>query len=424
MSDRRATLALAAALAAVALFAAPATRGEAPPRDAVDVDRAAVLAVEGRREEALALYDEVLVRTPAHREARRGRARVLGWLGRHDEALADLDALLADDPDDLASRLLRARVLGWSGRGAEAEAEARRAIARAPDSVDAWVLLGTLLTWDQRSEEAGAAFAQALALDADAAEAREGLRRLGDGNLPGEASPHARLVRVDLGMRYDTLDGGRSDWWEEGAHGAVQLSRRVRLHLGAAQTRRFREDDTQGTVGLSWASGTGWWVGGGGFFAPGSKVVARQGFSLEVARRIAELTTLQLTYRRSWYPGGVETDAASVALDFWSTSLAKVVGRYHFTRLTGGRQGHAGSLRAEFLLDSDIVPYLGGTLGHEAFAPSTVQSARTRARIASLSAGVVWKLRPGLGIRLGYAFEDLDDTYTRHGLESGLFAEF
>ncbi len=424
MVSRRATPALASVLAAVVLFAAPAIRGEAPSRDAVDVDRAAVLAVEGQREEALALYDEVLVRTPEHREARRGRARVLGWQGRHDEALADLDALLADEPDDLASRLLRARVLGWSGRGAEAEAEVRRAIALAPDSVDAWVLLGTLLTWDQRSEEAGAAFEQALALDASSSEAREGLRRLAVGNLPGEASSHARLVRVDLGMRYDTLDGGRSDWWEEGAHGAVQLPRRVRLHLGAAQTRRFREDDTQGSVGLSWASGNGWWLGGSGFFAPGSTVVARQGFSLEVARRIAELTTLQLTYRRSWYPGGVETDAASAALDFWSTSLAKVIGRYHFTHLSGGRQGHAGSLRAELLPEGDFVPYVGGVFGDEAFAPSTVQGARTRARIASFTAGVVWKLRPGLGIRLGYAFEDLDDTYTRHGLESGLFAEF
>ena len=387
-------------------------------------DVAAALAVDGRLEDALSVYAELLERNPAEREALFGRARVLGWLGRYDESLSVLDGMLADSPDDVEALVLRARVRGWSERYFDGEADARQALSLAPESVEAHVVLGDLLTWSQRGGEATAAYEEALRIAPDASGAQEGLRRLRGGSLPGEASAHAQRLRADFGLRFDTLDGDRSDWWQEDLHVAFQAQPRLRLYTGLTQTRRFDLHDTQGSVGVSWAGRRGWWLGAGAKFGPDADVVARYVVSVEAAARVVEPVVLKLSYRRSWYAGSVEVDAITPGVEVWLADKAKLLTRYHFTRLSGGRLGHAGSLRAELFPLGKWIPYASVGYGMEAFAPSTVQTARTRARNVSASGGLVWKFREGFGLRLGYAFEELDRTYRRQGLEAGVFGEF
>jgi YaiO family outer membrane protein len=405
---------------------APSVDIELPlePHREPNSDLAAALALEGKLDEALAVYAEVLAENPEQRDAIFGRARVLGWLGRYDESLAVLDGTLADSPDDVEALVLRARVLGWTERYESGEADARHALSLAPDSVEAHIVLGDLLTWSQRGGEAKAEYEEALRIAPDSGEAEEGLRRLLGGSLPGEASPHARRLRADFGLRFDSLDGGSSDWWQEDLHIAFQALPRLRLYTGLTQTRRYDLHDTQASVGVSWAGRDGWWLGAGAVFGPDADVVARYVVSVEAAGRVAEPVVLKISYRRSWYAGSVETDALTPGVEFWLGDKAKLLGRYHFTRLSGGRLGHAGSLRAELFPQGRLIPYAAVGYGTEAFAPSTVQSARTRARNISASGGLVWKFRDGFGLRLGYAFEDLDRTYRRHGLEAGLFGEF
>jgi len=394
------------------------------PQPEPTADLAAALALDGKVEEALAVYAELLARNPENRDAIFGRARVLGWLGRYDESLAALDGMLADSPDDVDALVLRARVLGWTERYERGEVDARRALSLAPDSIDAHIVLGDLLTWSQRGGEAKSVYEEALRIAPDSHEAEEGLRRLVGGSLPGEASPHARRLRADFGLRFDSLEGGSSDWWQEDLHVAFQALPRLRLYTGLTQTRRYDLHDTQASVGVSWAGRRGWWLGAGAVFGPDADVVARYVVSVEAAGRVVEPVVLKISYRRSWYAGSVETDALTPGVELWLSDKAKLLGRYHFTRLSGGRLGHAGSLRAEIFPQGRLIPYAAVGYGTEAFAPSTVQSARTRARNVSASGGLVWKFRDGFGLRLGYAFEDLDRTYRRHGLEAGLFGEF
>ena len=160
--------AIGTVLALLLSLAVPVSSGadELPPEPGIDIesqpdpppesnsDFAAALALDGKLEEALAVYAEVLERNPGQREATFGRARVLGWLGRYEESLAVLDATLADSPDDVGALVLRARVLGWSERYESGEADARHALSVAPHFVDAYIVLGDLLTWSQRGGEA------------------------------------------------------------------------------------------------------------------------------------------------------------------------------------------------------------------------------------------------------------------------------
>jgi YaiO family outer membrane protein len=408
------------ALALLLLLAGPlvARAAETP------LEHARALAHDGRLEESLAAYEQLIARDPQQREAVLGRARVLGWLGRYEQSLDALDAVLREDARDVETLVLRARVRGWTRDHAAAETDARRALALAPDSPEAHVVLGDVLSWSERSADARAAYEAALELAPDSLEAHEGLRRLRERRRPSEQSPFPRDVRLDLGLRYDSLDGDASDWWQQDLHVAFQALRQLRLYAGATQTRRYGNDDTQASLAASWAGAGGWWLGAGASVGPSADVVARHAFSLELAKRLGERVVTQITYRRAAYRDDVKTDAVSPGFELWPTPQVKLRTAYHFTHVTGNRFGHAGSLRLELLPDGRLSPYLAGALGSEAFAPSSVQGARSRARTASASAGVVWRFGERAGLRAGYAFEDLHDTYRRHGLETGLFVDF
>jgi YaiO family outer membrane protein len=285
-------------------------------------------------------------------------------------------------------------------------------------------VLGDVLSWSERDAEARRAYQTALELSPDSPEAFEGLRRLRERNRRSEQTPLPRDVRLDLGLRYDSLEGDASDSWQEDAHVSFQALRRLRLYAGGTQFRRYGEDDTQGTLGASWAGEGGWWLGAGATLGPGADVVARYAISAELARRLGERVVFQVRYRRAGYRGDVQTDAVSPGFEWRPGAAARLLAHYHFTHVTGNRFGHAGSLHLELLPDGPLSPYLAGALGSEAFAPSTVQGARSRARTASAAAGLRYAFECGLGLRLGYAFEDLDETYRRHGLVTGLFVDF
>ena len=445
MCDRRArALALVSALA-LWLGAPAAGHAEEP-----SIERARALSRSDRFDAALAEYDALLADAPDSRDARLERARVLAWAGRHAESLAALDELQEVHPEDPEAMVLQARVLGWSQRHDEAEARARAALALVPDSAEAHLVLGDVLAWAEhgedalsayaeaqrllpadprprigegrvlaargRDEEATAAFEAAQLLDPESIEARQGLRRL-------RSTAPERRARIDVGLQYDALDGDRSDWWREDVAIALEVRPRTTLFAGATYYRRYDIDDVQGSLGLAWAAPRDWWLGAGVTLGPENDVVARYAFSVDLARRLHESAILQLRYRRSWYVDDVETDAFSPGLELWPVEDVKLEARYQLTHVSGGHFGHSGSLRAELFPESRLTPYAAVAYGTEAFAPSTVQGAREEARSVSTTAGFLLRHPAGFGLRLGYAFQDLDHTYQRHGLVTGIWLD-
>ncbi len=87
-----------------------------PSLDNVVAARARVLAAIERWDDAVALLDLGLARTPRHPALLRLRADVLSYRGHFGPALAAYDAYLAVAPDDVEARRQQARVAGWGQR--------------------------------------------------------------------------------------------------------------------------------------------------------------------------------------------------------------------------------------------------------------------------------------------------------------------
>jgi Flp pilus assembly protein TadD len=88
---------------------------------------------EGRNEEALRTFDDVLKEDAAESRAQMGRGLALARLGRFDEALAIAEAILKADPTNARAFSTRATAHEYAGRLEAARADFERAIALEPE---------------------------------------------------------------------------------------------------------------------------------------------------------------------------------------------------------------------------------------------------------------------------------------------------
>ena len=142
-----------------------------PERAVTHLGRAQVLAGMGRSEEALAAYDRTIGIDPGLAEAHLRRGELLASMGRHREALAACDGALDIDGEAHRAHLLRGVLLAKMGRNDEALAAYDRSISRGRYDEDVHLQRGGLLAKMGRNDEALAAYDRAIALDGTYAEA-------------------------------------------------------------------------------------------------------------------------------------------------------------------------------------------------------------------------------------------------------------
>lgn len=161
-----------------------AIRLSSTPRSEYRVTLGALLAQQGRLEEADAEYEKVLENAPHHPAARNNMAIAYYQSGRRKEAEAILRELVKEHPDygdahnNLAAILIDKK--DWTG----VEREARAALKSSPNLVEAWNNLGISLAEQNKRTEAKAAYEHALKADPEYWQARQNLadtlRALGD----------------------------------------------------------------------------------------------------------------------------------------------------------------------------------------------------------------------------------------------------
>jgi tetratricopeptide (TPR) repeat protein len=140
-----------------------------------EVARATALAQEGRRQQAIALFRDVLSLCPDHAGAHYNLGVALAEEKRHAEALASLREALRCQPACAEAHCALGNVLGELERHEEAAAAFREAIRHNPVYVDALHNLGVALTRLQRSAEAAVLIRQAIRLRPDFAAAYNSL---------------------------------------------------------------------------------------------------------------------------------------------------------------------------------------------------------------------------------------------------------
>jgi YaiO family outer membrane protein len=406
------------------------------------------------REAALAAFDRELARDPTDRDARVGRAQMLATLGRDAEAIEEYDHVLAAAPRDIEAVLGRVGLLGRQERLDEAAAGARDAVARDPRSAEAWVALGDILTRQRQYDEARRSYEEARAVAPRAVEPLLGLARLrlrqGDtvGARAGyeeallldprnedavdalgriarmERAAAPRRFRLYLTGRYEALDEGRHDWWQ----GTVVLAIRPRagtsVFVGLDQYHRNDHDDTQVSVGAGQALPGDFAIAGSVAYGIDPEAIARVIYEVEVSRPLAPWITPSLRFRWSDFVGDVYAASVSPGLELtWKGSVAVLL-RYYFTHSSDAGNGHAGSIRVSLFPEDRWSVYAALAYGRETYLADTVEDAVRGLDVLTLAAGVIWRIRDDLGVRLDYEYEDRRGSYTKHGIGVGVVLDF
>lgn len=143
------------------------------------------------------------VESPDSYTARLRRARDLATSGdpvKREQALALYDTMLVASPGNADVLLGRGRTYAWSRRYAESEADFRAVVAAKPTYADAWSALGDMLMWNDRPREAVEAYGHWVEVAPDA--------------------PEPLLARGRARRDADDLIGARADFAAAGARGA------------------------------------------------------------------------------------------------------------------------------------------------------------------------------------------------------------
>jgi YaiO family outer membrane protein len=198
----------------------------------------------------------------------------------------------------------------------------------------------------------------------------------------------------------------------------------VSLFGGVDQYHRFGEDDTQVTLGGAASFSGGATLAAAVTYGIDARVVARQVYDLELGYRLTSWATPMLRYRRSNFPGDVDVDLVSPGIELTWAPYASLVARYYFARVSNAGDGHAGSGRITLYPEAPVSVYVGGAYGRETFLAGTVRQVVEGADVATVSAGIVWRLKDWIGVRLDYAYEDRRGSYVKHGVATSVFFEF
>jgi YaiO family outer membrane protein len=345
---------LTAALAAL-ILASPGA-GRAQSRDDV---RQALIA--GDHAKAVALALEALRGDPANAEIRFLLARAYAYSGRKDEAEAVLDRLLVEHPADADLIVFKARLLCWHEDLDGAEKAFRRALEVQPRSADALAGLADLASWRGEYDASLVLSRQALDLDANHAGAlfRVGSVLLWQGDYGQARGYLARAYELEP-MNEDfrrALDravplfvrkaevwlSARDEHWSDGRpdYGDLELAVLFGLFDDRAKFvakigRLWRADGHDDRIGLE--AYPRLWKGAYGYFelslAPAAVFVPSSSVHAEVYQALLTRYEVSLGFQRTGSAAGAVSMAVVSAAAYWGAWYPNI--RVHWAEAGAG----------------------------------------------------------------------------------------
>ncbi len=126
--------------------------------------KAQMLVDAGRLEDALILYDRIILLRPEATENYRKRGEARFELGDAAGAMSDARIVMAKTPDDYWAHYVCAQLLLEQGKPADAIEQARALVRLKPDDADAHGLLGRVLIMAGQRREAAAELGRSIAI--------------------------------------------------------------------------------------------------------------------------------------------------------------------------------------------------------------------------------------------------------------------
>lgn len=176
-------------------------------------DRATGLLEAGKAQEALAIYDRILERSPNAVDVLINKGYALSQLKRVEEQLGTCTKALSLAPDDIDALNCQAVALKGLGRNSESLAVFERLLALKPDNPDGWHNKGEVLAKLARFDEALATFDKALLYDPNYVFSHNGrgdvlfqLQR-----YPEAIAAYNKAIELDANYRYAWNGRGNSE---------------------------------------------------------------------------------------------------------------------------------------------------------------------------------------------------------------------
>ena len=365
---------------------------------------------------ALTIFRELIQQNPQDYEARIWVARLLSWKGNHREAEELYRAVLDEQPQNKEAEMGLVDVIAWQGRHQEAMERLQVLYARDPRELEVLLRLGRFSRWRGDRKAALRYYREARVADPSNQEAQDAYQILID----------ETNYRLEAGYWYEDFN------FTTGTHAPyVELlytdHRRLTLLGRVEYQRKFAADNTRFSFGATRKFGERTWLRGEVGFAPGSDVLARQDYQVEVSQQIRLGVTAGTGYRFLTF-GAADAHALTVLTD-WDLrpnlhiSLRYLPARTRFDTLPGAVWNHSGWARLTWDASRSWSPYVVFAVGSETFS---ALSADLLGRFAAQTYGfgTTVHIRQGYGFRIGYLHQKRTQGRRQDSLTLAYFMRF
>ena len=382
--------------------------------------RARDLATSGdpvQREQALALYGDMLQASPGNSDVLLARGRTYAWMGRHAEAEADLRAVTDAKPGHADAWSALGDLYLWSDRPLLAVEAYGRWAALAPKAPEPLIARGRAYRAAGQMEAARVDFAAAGARGADPAQ----VASLSDSATARLATPDAMLAdgytwSLRAGIDRTTFSGDRAGWTDSGLTLRRQFERGS-LGLELLNADHFGRSNSawalDGYVSL-WARA---YANVRYQHGPSSGVLPRQSWRTELFQGVGNGWELSAS---------IDHLRFSTDTEFYGVGVGRYVGNWylryklqHVPGVSSGSWSHRVVVRNYYRGNADDYLEVSGSNGRS----SDLDRSGALVRNSDASLGVSWTryVRPNWGFKLGVGYSNDADGFDERQLSLALY---
>jgi YaiO family outer membrane protein len=250
-------------------------------------------------------------------------ARVLAWQGKHDEALIQYDQLLTKSPHNVDYLLGKSYVLLWQHQPAQALPLLKQARASHPNYEEVW--RAEIQALEATQEASNISEANTLR-----AQAKQKFPQSDWSEKTPEPITQAIIVKpnqVEVGGGYNALTNNYDDWHNTYLYGSHDFATHQNIYGGVRNTNRFALNDNQFLIGTTQPLAPRWSSHFEVTHSPTHHVVADWSILGGVVYSIGDGWNVEVNEARKMYSTG--SNSTSVTLDrYFSTyRLAYTVSR-------------------------------------------------------------------------------------------------
>lgn len=370
-------------------------------------------AVAKHFEEAVTIYDEILMVAPQNIEALNGKARILGWMGKYDDAEKVYEEVFSSHPENIEANTGLADLSAWQGDYLNAIDRLKAIGEKYPDNRDIFIRMAKYHLWAGQKQEAIHFADKILAMnpaDTDAI----GIREKASMIYHFESSTDYRYLYMD---RNGTGDLGHNLYT-----GLAYLPNEpFKLHGQLEYLDRFEENEVKFSVGGSYQVKNDIDISVEAGFAPGAEIFPLFSGRTELAYTMLPALVIYGGPTFSHY-SNVDLYGFSVAGEYYPYGWLSILARVSILRSdfeeAGSSSDTAFFSKVTWLATDTNKLFIYFSSGSEAYQTETIDSIGN-VEAKAYGIGGTYFIAPSWGLSPSFEFQDRQGgtRYYQSGLE-------